>query len=671
VAAWRDRLEQWRGTSHAVFQPWFALASNTNADFAARAAALPEKLAKEAKQQPAPNRAVVVAIKEHPPTNLKEFADLYAKAILDADKAWKQAEDDALKAGTKAPTALADADQEALRKILYAEDSPVNAAMKDIDRFFDTPTGQKIRSLKRSLEELDATHQGAPLRAMALLDKDQPIEPVVFKRGNPGNHGPTVPRQFLGILAGPNRQPFKQGSGRLELAQAIASKTNPLTARVFVNRVWLHHIGAPLVRTPSDFGLRSDPPTNPQLLDHLAVWLMDHDWSIKALHRYILLSATYRQTSDPAAMGVPEAQIAAADKIDPQNNLLWRMNRKRLDFEAIRDSVLQVSGELDMTLGGRGVDMFEDSLSSRRTIYGLVDRQNLPGLLRSFDFASPDASSPQRFQTTVPQQALFLMNGPFAVTTARKFASTAAVTKENELKSIQALYRAALQRPATPDELAASSEFLAHEAARPPFVPPTATWTLGVAGFDEKSGKVVGFTPFEHYHDKQWQTGPVFPATTDRGYASLTAKTGHPGRNQSNAVVRRWTSPVDGVVNISGHLNHPGEAGDGVRGRVVSSRQGKLGEWTVHHENKKTKLEAVSVQRGEVIDFIVDCREGDNTDSFEWAPELTLNAGVAGAAQTWSAARDFRDPDHLDHPLDPWSKLAQVLLASNEFIFED
>ena len=670
VAAWRDRLEQWRGTSHPVFQPWFALASNTNADFAARAVALPEKLAKEAKQPPA-NQAIVKAVKEHPPANLKEFAELYAKSILDADKAWKQAEEDAIKAGTKAPVSLADADQESLRKILYAEDSPVNAAMKDIDRFFDTPTGQKIRSLKRSLEELDATHQGAPLRAMALFDKDQPIEPVVFKRGNPGNHGPSVPRQFLGVLSGTNRQPFKQGSGRLELAQAIACKTNPLTARVFVNRVWLHHLGAPLVRTPSDFGLRSEPPANPQLLDHLASWFMDHNWSIKELHRYILLSATYRQSSDPETVGVSATQLAVAEKVDPQNTLLWRMNRKRLDFEAVRDSVLQVSGQLDLTIGGRGVEMFEAEISPRRTIYGLVDRQNLPGLLRSFDFASPDATSPMRFQTTVPQQALFLMNGPFAVTTARRFAASVGMSKENELKTIQALYRAALQRPATPDELAASREFLAEESKRSPFVPPTSAWTYGTARFDEKSGKVTEFQAFKHFHDKQWQDGPVFPATGDRGYASLSAKAGHPGRSQGTAVVRRWTSSVDGVINISGQINHPGEAGDGVRGRVVSSRQGKLGEWAVHHEKSKTKLEAISVQRGEVIDFIVDCNKDDNTDSFEWAPDITLNSGAAGEAQAWSSARDFRDPDHIDQPLDPWSKLAQVLLASNEFVFED
>src|SRR5207245_3675304 len=138
-------------------------------------------------------------------------------------------------------------------------------------------------------------HPGAPPRAMALLDNSTPTEPVVFKRGNPASPGDKVPRQFLELVAGPNRKPFQNGSGRLELARAIASRDNPLTARVFVNRVWMHHFGTPVVATPGDFGLRSEPPTHPELLDHLAARFMDEGWSIKALHRRLMLSAAYRQ----------------------------------------------------------------------------------------------------------------------------------------------------------------------------------------------------------------------------------------------------------------------------------------------------------------------------------------------------------------------------------------
>src|SRR5207247_3542019 len=141
--------------------------------------------------------------------------------------------------------------------------------------------------------------------------------------GSPNNLEEHVPLQFLGILAGENRQPFQHGSGRLELAQAIVDRQNPLTARVIVNRIWLHHFGAGLVRTPSDFGLRSEPPTHPQLLDYLAWRFMEEGWSIKKLHRLILLSRVYQQSSDDRPQ---------YSQKDPDNRWLWKMNRQRLDF---------------------------------------------------------------------------------------------------------------------------------------------------------------------------------------------------------------------------------------------------------------------------------------------------------------------------------------------------
>ena len=202
------------------------------------------------------------------------------------------------------------------------------------------------------------------------------------------------------------REPFKDGSGRLELARAIASADNPLTARVLVNRAWLHHFGQGLVRTPSDFGLRSDPPSHPELLDYLASRFVAEGWSIKKLHRWILLSSTYQQASGDR----PEARAK-----DPENVLVWRMNRQRMDLEALRDSLLFVSGQLDETIGGPAVNIVTAPFSKRRSVYGQVERQNLPSFFRTFDFATPNAHSPQRFTTTVPQQALFLMNSPFVI----------------------------------------------------------------------------------------------------------------------------------------------------------------------------------------------------------------------------------------------------------------
>jgi Protein of unknown function (DUF1553)/Protein of unknown function (DUF1549)/Planctomycete cytochrome C len=309
-----------------------------------------------------------------------------------------------------------------------------------------------LKALQRKVDEWNVTAPAAPPRAMILRDAPQPTTPHVFLRGNPRITGPAVPRQFLEVLAGPHRQPFKEGSGRLELARAIASKDNPLTARVMVNRIWMHHFGAGLVRTPSDFGLRSEPPTHPELLDYLARYFMEEGWSIKKLHRLMVLSRVYQQSS------VPDPQTARAD---PDNRLLGAMSRRRLEFEALRDALLAVSGQLDASAGGRPVDLFAAPFTGRRTVYGFIERQNLPGVLRTFDFASPDSSTPQRFLTTVPQQALYLMNSPFVLEQARHLAARPEVLRcQDPEQRINQLYRLAYGRHAEPQEVALGLRFL-------------------------------------------------------------------------------------------------------------------------------------------------------------------------------------------------------------------
>jgi mono/diheme cytochrome c family protein len=309
-----------------------------------------------------------------------------------------------------------------------------------------------LRALRKKVDQWQATSPAAPPRAMVLIDKPKAETPQVFLRGNPNNRGASVPRQFLEVVAGDNRQPFHEGSGRLELARAIADRKNPLTARVLVNRVWLHHFGAGLVRTPSDFGLRGEPPTHPELLDWLAATFMDDGWSIKKLHRLILLSNTYRQANndDPHLL-----------QIDPENRLLARRNRQRLDFEALRDSLLAAAGRLDPKMGGRAVELTTAPFSPRRTVYGFIDRQNLPGLFRTFDFASPDTSTPQRYTTTVPQQALFLMNSPFVAEQARYFVQRPEVAGQAKAEEkIKTMYKIAYGRPAEADEIALGLRFV-------------------------------------------------------------------------------------------------------------------------------------------------------------------------------------------------------------------
>lgn len=252
--------------------------------------------------------------------------------------------------------------------------------------------------------------------------------------------------------------PFDDGdSGRLQLARAIVARENPLTARVIVNRVWMWHFGRPLVGTPSDFGSRSEPPTHPALLDYLAWNFMEHGWSLKWLHRQIILSSTYRQ----ATIDRPDCLA-----VDPQNTWLWKMNRRRLDFEETRDSLLAVAGRLDTTLGGKPVKNIADPASTRRTLYGYIDRLNLPGLFRTFDFPNPDATSSQRSRTTIPQQALFLMNNPLVQACAKHLLERADVAGEADVGGkIGRLYEITFGRAPSAEELDWGQQFLADAGA--------------------------------------------------------------------------------------------------------------------------------------------------------------------------------------------------------------
>ena len=283
------------------------------------------------------------------------------------------------------------------------------------DRLLNRADRDKLRGLVKKVEIVPGEFAGRPAAGDGVgRCPDSRCSRTSSSAAIPAIAGRTCRGSSSKCSPGPNRKPFTNGSGRLDLAKAIADPKNPLTARVFVNRVWMHHFGKGLVGTPSDFGVRCDPPTHPELLDYLADRFVKDGWSVKKLHRLILLSDTYRQRSDDR----PECV-----KVDPENRLLWKFNRQRLDFEAMRDSMLAVAGRLDVTIGGPAVDLLAQPFVPRRTVYGFIDRQNLPGLFRTFDFASPDTHAPQRYTTTVPQQALFLMNSPFAVQQAKAIAA--------------------------------------------------------------------------------------------------------------------------------------------------------------------------------------------------------------------------------------------------------
>jgi hypothetical protein len=238
------------------------------------------------------------------------------------------------------------------------------------------------------------------------------------------------------------------------MARSIASDTNPLTARVWVNRVWGHLMGSHLVSTPSDFGLRSDLPSHPKLLDYLAFNFIKDGWSTKKLIRSILISSTYKQSS----IGLKEAEI---QQIDPENRMFTRANRKRLDFESFRDSILYVSGKIDTTMYGRPVDIASSDYSTRRSIYARIERQNLPPVFRTFDFASPDIHSPKRPETTVPQQALFILNGKLIQDQSTAIANSPQFNQlTNNNDKITLFYQQILSRNPSNEELLDSLKFI-------------------------------------------------------------------------------------------------------------------------------------------------------------------------------------------------------------------
>ena len=287
----------------------------------------------------------------------------------------------------------------------------------------------------------------SPLR---LIDRNKPVDARILLRGNSSRPGDIVPRRFLQVLSRGDPKPFRNGSGRLELADCIASAENPLTARVFVNRAWGHLIGQHIVDTPSDFGIRSDLPAQRKLLDYLAVEFMKSGWSMKSGIRTIVLSHTYRQQSSDRS----SARLA-----DPSNALIWKAKRRRLNFEALRDAMLFVSGELnDGVIGGPSTNIAGDGPANRRTLYSFIDRQNFPSLFRAFDVATPDAHAPKRFETTVPQQSLYLMNHTFAGTMARKATSLALAsnnpseTEFNNSEIVTRIYQQVLARNPTERE---------------------------------------------------------------------------------------------------------------------------------------------------------------------------------------------------------------------------
>ena len=422
-----------------VFGLWADLMSLPDEDFAAEAKKVFGQPDVSGPQEQHRNPLVVEALRSAVITNKASVALAYGHLL-------REVYEESKKPVAGSPNGGVTSDQRELLEVVTGPDSPIGFPRRDTPDHMSRPDKDRFNGLVSNLDKIAANATNAPpARAMIVADLPKPYEPHIFRRGNPSRLGDAVPRAFVRLLTGGAAQPFTHGSGRLELARAITSSANPLTARVFVNRVWMHHFGEPLVGSPADFGARSEPPANPELLDWLASEFIRSGWSIKHLHHVMLMSSAYQQGSSTQAVA------------DPENKLLSQFPRRRLDFEAMRDSLLSIAGRLNPAVGGRSIDLVADPLSMRRTVYALVNRQDLPSMFRAFDFPVPDQCIERRPRTSVPQQALFAMNSPFVLEQARALAALPGVVQTvDPALRVGALFSRVLQRQPTATEIASS-----------------------------------------------------------------------------------------------------------------------------------------------------------------------------------------------------------------------
>ena len=668
VVLWTRYLKEHQ--SGPVFGLWHKLARLSSANFSETAAEL-------IAHTEGINSLLQKAMEEAQPKSMIDVAHTYGMVLEKVYADWTK-----LQQVDPGDEGFEDIEKEQLRQALYGKGSPT--VVSNDEQAYNL---YHIKE-KNALQVLDQKAQNTivqfidsvPPRAMTLTDRAVVRDAQIHVRGNWRRKGRSVHRQFLEMFSGTADNAidadvsYQEGSGRKQLAEAIASPRNPLTARVIVNRIWQWHFGRGLVPTPSDFGTRTPPPSHRALLDWLANYFIDHDWSFKALHRLIMNSATYQQ----ASLDVP-----AYRELDPENQYYWRMNRRRLEFEAMRDALMAVTGELDTRLNGLPTEEFGNP---RRSLYLLINRQQMPGVMATFDVSVPDATLPIRKQTTVPQQSLYLMNNRFVADRASRLVerldehpSTQKQQSDVDVaKRIETLYKWVYGRRATPGEVELGQTFLSQPLLDAPsskeLDKKQKLWQYGY-GTCHPDQKRVQFTPFDYFDGTRWRNQSE-PIEGELGY--LDARGGRPGKDSSMATVRRFTAPKSGLYLFKGvvQIQPQGGVGDGVQIRVISSRHGELANYEVGENKQNVRIEKITVEKGDVIDFIVSPKEYNQFDDYSWPLEIwtveIMPEGGLNGLEAWPSQPLFNSSiAHWNGPQTPWEQYAHALLISNEFMFVD
>lgn len=452
----REMRQAAKNFDHPVLGIWNDLMKLTDANFATGSAEIIARLSNP-EQSKNVNSLVVAAFKNQKLASMDQAANIYAGLFSKAQEAFKKEHEDWKKSAPEHTVypGLKDVALEEVRSAVFSVKPYLGKPFEDIQQTLTQDLQRVMVRIINEITALDLASPGSLARANVVTDS-KVKNSSVFIRGEAKTLGPEVPRQFLEFIQ-PERKPFPAAvSGRKELADAIASKDNPLTSRVMVNRVWLHHFGEGFVSTPDDLGVMSEAPSNKDLCNWLAAKFMNDGWSLKKLHKLIMTSAVYQQSSDP------NEQMA---KLDPFNRLLWRANVRRLDFEALRDSLLSIGGKLDLTMYGHPVNIESEPYSPRRTIYGFVDRLNMAEFMKNFDMANAQLPTGRRHETIVPQQALFRMNSLLVIEQARNIIDRPEFQKAmNDNERVKTLYEIIYQRWPKPEEVKLAMSFVHGQA---------------------------------------------------------------------------------------------------------------------------------------------------------------------------------------------------------------
>ena len=499
---WRTWLKE-LGKDDPVFGPWLEMQSwgpIPEAEFQKRRdeylsrltgeldaiGRTPDKLHALRGEPPKWNPFIVDALVEQKPNSLSEAAAVFGKVFAEQQRLWLQslleASSEAASSGTVLPDdhpqhqIINSPSHRQIRHHLYAPGSPFDVSDEDAVRLTNRTINDLLGGKKGAIHQLNLSSPGSPPRAMIVQEDPKPEETHIFVRGNPLARGETVQPKFLSVLSGDRTPIYEDGKRRLGLARSVISDSNPLTARVLVNWAWQNHFGSGLVRTPDDFGTRGQAPTHPELLDYLAAQFRKNGWSLKWLHRQIMLSHAYHQ-------GAIENEHSR--QVDPEIQLLWRMPRRRLDFESMRDSMLACCEELDVAMGGRPIDLNASPAIPRRSVYGFVNRDIIANLMSTFDTANPNACTAKRPETTVPQQTLFALNSDFIQDRASQLASlTKQMNSVSDEDRIVAMTRRTLCRNPTESEVGQAKKYLSEAI-------PAATTADGAAADPERSWRLL------------------------------------------------------------------------------------------------------------------------------------------------------------------------------------